>query len=220
MTATLEAQAEKMLDAVESLHPDVLVDGHEPEGRATYFGLSWERYLALDKALGDDRSGPLFCYLDGALEITTTSGERERVKRWIGGFVDLYLDEAGVNWTTRGQATMRLALESAGAEPDESWCIGEEKEFPDLVFEVALSSGGLSKLELYRRFAVPEVWFWRKGSLEVHALLPDGSGYERLGVGSRLLPALDLLLLERCVKMTNVRAARQAFRAGLARGAK
>ena len=212
---TLEAQAGRMRDAVESLHPDVLVDGHEPEARATYFGLSWERYLELDKALGDNRPGPLFCYLDGALEIMTTSGEHERVKRWIGGLVDLYLDEAEIDFITRGQATMRLALQGAGAEPDESWCIGVEKEFPDLVFEVALSSGGLSKLELYRRFAVPEVWFWRKGSLEVHALWPDGSGYERVEKGSRLLTGLNIPLLEQCVKMTDVRAARKAFRAGL-----
>lgn len=209
---------ERLRDVADVFQPDLLEDGHEPEARATYFGLSWERYLALDEALGEDRPGPLLCYLDGALEIMTTSGEHERVKRWVGGFVDLYLDEAEIDSVTRGQATMRLALKNAGAEPDESWCIGQEKEFPDLVFEVALSSGGLSKLELYRRFAVPEVWIWRKGGLEVHALLEDGSGYERLGAVSRLLPGLDVPLLERCVKMTNVRAARKAFRSGMSTG--
>ena len=33
-----------------------------------------------------------------------------------------------------------------GDEPDESCGSGEEKEFPDLVLEIALNSGGVSKL--------------------------------------------------------------------------
>jgi Uma2 family endonuclease len=46
--------------------------------------LSWRRYLDLDKALGDDRPGPRFYYLDGDLEIMTTSKEHERIKTRIG----------------------------------------------------------------------------------------------------------------------------------------
>ena len=65
-----------------------------------------------------------------------------------------------------GQATMRLALKQAGVEPDKSWCSGEEKEFPDLALEIALTSGGINKLEIYRRFKVPEVWFRRRNKLE------------------------------------------------------
>ncbi len=49
--------------------------------------------------------------------------------------MDLYFGERGIRVSPRGQATMRLALKQAGAEPDESWCIGGEKEFPDLVLE-------------------------------------------------------------------------------------
>jgi len=60
---------------------------------------------------------------------------------------------------------MRI-LKEAGAESDESWCFGQQKQFPDLVLEIALSSGGLDKLEIYCRFAVSEVWLWRKGGLE------------------------------------------------------
>jgi Uma2 family endonuclease len=76
--------------------------------------------------------------------------------------MDLYFDHNQIEIMPRGQATMRLALKQVGAEPDESWCIGEEKEFPDLVLEIALTSGGVDKLEIYRRFNVPEAWFWRQ----------------------------------------------------------
>jgi len=92
---------------------------------------------------------------------------------------------------------MRLALSEAGAEPDESWCIGHEKEFPDLVLEIALTSGGVNKLEIYRRFKVPEVWFWRRQKLEIFGLGKTGN-YTRLR-SSRLLSGLDTSLLERCV---------------------
>ena len=112
---------------------------------------------------------------------------------------------------------MRLALQRAGAEPDESWCIGEPKEFPDLVLEIALTSGGVSKLELYHRVQVPEVWFWRRGKLEIFTLREHGSAYKQQSgpVHSRLLPGLDIALLERCVTIPSWQEARRAFRAGL-----
>ena len=75
-----------------------------------------------------------------------------------------------------------------------------------------------SALALYQRFPVAEVRFWRKGKLEVHALLADGSGYERVEQGSRWLAGLDLALLERCVAIPGWREARRVFRAGLAAG--
>lgn len=196
------------------IRQDPFPDGTDPEERIVFCGISWERYLALDQALGDDRPGPRFYYLDQELEIMTTSNEHERITKWLGDFLGDYFFEAGFEITTRGQATMRLALEEAGAEPDDSWCIGEEKQWPDLVLEIALTSGGVRKLELYRRFEVPEVWSWRRSGLEIFALRPDASGYDR-SEKSALLPGLDLDLLQRCVAIRSWQEARRTFRAGL-----
>ena len=215
MVASLLIGHEENRAFSELLRPEPLADGLEPEERVIACGISWQRYLALDKALGDDRPGPRFYYLDGDLEIMSTSEEHERIKKWIAGFMDIYFEETETENMPRGQATMRLALKQAGAEPDESWCILEEKKFPDLVLEIALTSGGLKKLELYRRFKVLEVWFWRRGKLEIHALLPDGSGYDPVRK-SRILPRLDTALLVRCVAIPSWLEARRAFRAGLA----
>src|SRR6266446_5448538 len=170
MVVELLTGEKEMRAFAELLRPEPTADGFESEERLVICGVSWERYLALDKALGDDRPGPRFYYLDGDLEIMTTSNEHERIKKWIGDLLADYFFEAGIEIVPRGQATMRLALKEAGAEPDESWCIAEEKEFPDLVLEIALTSGGVSKLEIYRRFRVPEVWFWRRNKLEMFAL--------------------------------------------------
>jgi hypothetical protein len=46
--------------SAELLQPDMLVDGAEPEQRVVYSGISWERYLAIDKERGDDCATPGF----------------------------------------------------------------------------------------------------------------------------------------------------------------
>jgi Uma2 family endonuclease len=206
---------ENGVTALEELRPDAIEAGKEPEQRVVYFGISWERYLAFDKKLGDDRSQPQLYYLEGELEIMTTSNEHERIKKWISDFLADYFFETGMEVMPRGQATMRLKLKAAGAEPDESWCIGEAKEFPDLALEIALTSGGINKLEIYRRFKVSEVWFWRRGKLEMFALGKSGS-YEAVR-SSRLLPGLDIALLQKCVAIESWLEARKIFRAALAR---
>ena len=78
---------------------------------------------------------------------------------------------------------------------------------------VFTTTGGLSKLEIYRRFNVPEVWFWRRQALEIFALRYDGAACEPVS-RSRLLPDLDVALLERCVVIRSWQQARRTFRAG------
>jgi Uma2 family endonuclease len=215
MVASLLTGQEKTQAFAELLHPEPLADGTEPEERLILCGVSWKRYLALDEALGHDRPSPRFYFLKGDLEILTTSLEHERIKKWIGGMLDIYFEESRIEIMPHGQATIRRALKQAGAEPDESWCIGQEAEVPNLVLDIALTSGGLNKLDIYREFKVSEVWFWRANKLEIFALGSVGA-YEVIE-RSRLLPDLDLRLIERCVVVRSWQQARQMFRAGLAR---
>src|SRR5689334_13125829 len=178
MTAPVMTAPGKELTLDQLLRPEPFADGTEPEQRVVYSPVSWDRYLAFDKKLGDDRPGPRLYYLDGELEIMSTSDEHERIKKWLASHSEIYFEQIGVEIMPRGQATMRQEMKTAGAEPDESWCIGGEKKFPDLVLEIALTSGGIPKLEIYRRFKVPEVWFWRAGHLELFVLGSSGN-YER-----------------------------------------
>jgi hypothetical protein len=81
------------------------------------------------------------------------------------------------------------------------------------VLEIALTSGGINKLEVYQRFEVREVWFWRRNRLEIFGL--DSSGQYAASASSRLLPSLDIALLERCVAIRSWQQARRTFRAAL-----
>ena len=184
------------------------------EDRVVVGRTSWEQYVAMDEERGADNSHPRLYYFDQQLEIMTTSLRHERLKERIAMLVIEYVNENDLEIFPHGQATLQK-LNEAGAEPDESWCLGGERESPDIALEVALTSGGLNKLEVYRRFPVPEVWFWRKDGLEIWNLKADASGYDGPLRTSRFLPRLDVDLLERCVALPAWREARRAFQAGL-----
>ena len=185
------------------------------EDRIVVGGVSWEQYLAYDEERGADRSRPRLYYLDEELEIMTTSRSHERLSECLGEMLADYLLTTDREAIPCGQATLQK-VNQGGAEPDKSWCIDEEKEFPDLVLEIALTSGGLNKLDIYRRFPVPEVWFWRNDALEIWTLQADASGYQGPLRGSGLLPGLDLALMERCLALPSWREARRAFQQALA----
>lgn len=209
--ALIEEDERNALEAL--LRPERLPNGMEPEQRVVYSGISWKSYLQFDKKLGDDRPGPRLYFLDGELEIMSTSEEHERIKKCLGMLLEEYFFHNGTEIMPCGQATMRAEMKAAGAEPDESWCVDGEKKFPDLVLEIALTSGGINKLETCRRFEISEVWFWRQNHFEIYAL--DSAGNYERSLTSRLLPGLDISLLEGCVAIRNWQQARRTFRTTL-----
>jgi len=211
MVASLLVQPERAPKLAELLTPDLRVNGAEPEQRVVLSGISWQRYRKIDKELGRDRSVPRLYYLDGNLEWMSTSEEHERIKEWIGDLLSDFFFEEDIDVIPRGQATINLR--NVGAEPDKSWCIDGNKKYPDIVLEIALSSGGVDKLEIYRHFKIPEVWIWRDRKLEVFVLKASGQ-YQR-SRKSALLSKLDIGLLERCVSVSSWREARKRFRAHL-----
>ena len=183
------------------------------EDRLMFSGVSWDGYLALDDALGHDRSSPRLYWLDGMVEIMSTSSKHEELKKWIATLVEQFFIAKRIRAYPRGQATIKQ-LKEAGAEPEESWTFDERKEVPDLVLEIALTSGGLPKLEIYQRFAVPEVWFWRKDQLEVWTL--DAGSYTGPHDASRLMPELPLRSLAECAVIPDWMDAILQFRQTLA----
>jgi Uma2 family endonuclease len=145
-------------------------------------------------AVRGERSRPRITYLDGVLELMSPSIDHERIKTRIAVLLEAYLLELGVTFQGYGSWTLRRPGVNAAAEADECYMIGREptKDRPDLAIEVVWTSGGLDKLEVYRRLKVREVWFWIAGRIEVYAL--GDAGYER-HARSPQLPALDFALL-------------------------
>jgi Uma2 family endonuclease len=154
----------------------------------------WAHYEVL-LALKGEKAVPRIAYLDGVVELMMPSQYHERFKSYIGRLIETYALERDLRLSPYGSWTLKHAPKDAGAEPDECYIIGadQSKPRPDLVIEVIWTSGGIDKLEIYKRLGVGEVWFWQDGHLALYALRRGGV-YEQVP-RSECLPDLDLDLL-------------------------
>jgi Uma2 family endonuclease len=171
-------------------HLELLSD--QADQQYTITGVSWQAYEALLSDLGDDFPGLRVHYLDGTLEITMPGRQHEVVKDNISGLLRDYFEETRTRFYGLGSTTFRAETKRRGAEPGVSFCIGIDKEFPDIAIEVVQTSGGVNKLDIYQGLNVVEVWFWQNNQFTVYGL--QGEGYEQRE-RSEILPELDLSIL-------------------------
>jgi Uma2 family endonuclease len=173
--------------------------------------LAWADYERLLDVRGES-AVPRLTYLNGTLELMTPAINHERDKTSLARLIEASADETGVELEGFGSWTLKSRLKGLGAEPDECYVVGPldgEPSLPDFVIEVVRSSGGIDKLEVYRRLGVPEVWFWQHGRLSLYGLAADGSGYALLE-HSRQVPTMPPALLEQCMQEpTQTRAVRR-----------
>ncbi|MDX2211932.1 MAG: Uma2 family endonuclease [Oculatellaceae cyanobacterium bins.114] len=191
-------------------HPDLLSD--ETDQQYTITNVSWQAYEALLADLEDDFPGLRVHYCEGTLEITMPGRKHEVFKDNIGGLLRAYFEETRTRFYGLGSTTFKVEAKRRGAEPDVSFCVGTDKEFPDIAIEVVQTSGGIDKLAVYLGLNVPEVWFWQHGAFRVYHL--RGDRYE-LGDRSEFLPDLDLTLLATYVQSPEPLDAVLEFRAAI-----
>jgi Uma2 family endonuclease len=154
--------------------------------------VDWAGYEALLAIRGEQRR-PRMTYLDGAVELMTTSEHHERIRFLLGRLLERYAIALGPTLLAYGQTTYKRKPKEAGFEADDCYVLGEPRsDRPDLALEVVWTSGGIEKLEVYERIGVPEVWIWKKGVLAVHVL--GTAGYEARD-RSVALPDVDLVFL-------------------------
>jgi len=178
------------------------------EPRFTVYGVPWGAYVAIRDAF--DRPSLRLSYLAGALEFMSPSDLHESLKKRIARLLEIFALERDVALYGYGSTTFRKQAKEAGLEPDECYVLGRELDrVPDLAIEVALTSGGVSKLEIYARLGVREVWFWTEAGFTLHAL--TGSSYEQVQA-SRLIPQLDFELLSRYVTRSDQPKAIREYR--------
>lgn len=171
-------------------------------------GVPWAQYEALLRARGEAPQ-PRLAYLDGVLEIMTTGFRHEVGKTLLARLVECYAEERGIALTGAGNMTFKKAAKQAGLEPDECYWLGKIRRAPDLAIEIVETSGGIDKLEIYRRLGVREVWFWIEGRIWAYA---RERGPYREVRASTLMPALDLEELARIIVTTDDDAQTDAVR--------
>ena len=165
------------------------------EERFLTSGVTWQVYESLLASLGNSSSYRV-AYLLETLEIMSPSRSHELDKENIGRLLEAYLEEKRIRFWGLGSTTFRSKDKQAGKEPDKSYCIGTDKDIPDLAIEVVYTSGGVDTLKIYRRLGVSEVWLWQDRRFKVYSLEEDD--YREQST-SKLLPDLDLTLLAQYV---------------------
>ncbi len=196
----------------------------DPEERFICSGLSWDFYEVLLIRL-ENNSHYRITYLDGILEIMSPSIRHESIKKNLAMLLERFFYHKRIRFFPMGSSTFKNKARKAGAEPDECYCIGEVKNIPDLVIEVVVTSGNLSKLEIYRRLKVAEVWIWERNQLKLYCLrddsrqeqasvYPDTYGYEQVTT-SEVVPQIDIPLLEQCVTISDPLQAIDEFEQGI-----
>jgi len=180
--------------------------------------VTWADFRRILQMRGD-RPVPRLTYLEGVLELMRPSRPHEAIKSMIGRFVEAWCTENGVEITPYGSWTLENEDADRAAEPDECYVIGDvdEPERCDFAIEVVWSSGGINKLEVYRRLQVREVWFWKKGRIDVHVL--RGDRYVAVEA-SELLPGIDLVLLASFARRQPMTRAVKEYRAALRGGSR
>jgi len=205
----LASQLETLLNSEENL----------PGSEVRYITdkVSWEYYETLLIQLGDSLEFRL-TYLDGILEFMSPSRNHERIKTQIGTLLEIYFLETDTEYYPTGSMTLRNPEQRGGTEPDESYCIGSNKEIPDLAIEVVITSGGINRLEVYQRLGVREVWFWQNNRFLVYHFRSENveqfqqtSGYELIN-SSEILPDINLTILAEYVQHPNPLIAAKSFR--------
>jgi Uma2 family endonuclease len=158
----------------------------------TLLDVSWEQFKAIEMPLLNNQ-GVKLTYLAGVLEIMSPIGDKhEYVKRTLSYLLEAYMRVKGIRFYGRGGFTLEEPGYASGT-PDESYCIGTDKEVPDIVIEVIVSSGSINRKELYKPKRVREVWFWKSKQLRIYHLNHAGE-YEEVARSS-FFPDLDTALL-------------------------
>lgn len=167
----------------------------QPKQAKVIHNLTWEQLEEIDRSL-EDFGGLKLVYLDGTLEIMPIGQEHEDAKSTMRILLEAYLRAMGIRFYSRGGPTLGQKEQGARNEPDESFNIGARKQFPDLVFEVTVTSGGVDRLEGYRRMGITEVWFWEDGVLTIYHLEEDR--YQKINQ-TRLIENFPLDLFTRYI---------------------
>lgn len=159
------------------------------EARVLLRGVSWQTFKALMADIGEDRSCRI-AYDQGMLEIMVPYEQHEEPKILIAEFVTATADELEIEIRQLGSLTLEREDLTRAVEPDTCFYIQNESQVrgkeiklphvppPDLVVESDYTHSSLNKFNIYAALEVPELWRYRKQSLQVYQLV-EGK-YEKM----------------------------------------
>ncbi|PSB26639.1 Uma2 family endonuclease [Stenomitos frigidus] len=170
-------------------------------------GVTWAQFKAIQHSF-EHIPNVRLTYCEGELEILGISKPHEAIASTLALLLGAYFETMELEFFPSGSYS-QIVEGITEYQSDLSYCLGTDKDRPDLCIEIIISSGSTKKLRKYKRMGVPEVWFWKKGKFTLHCL--QGEHYVQVEA-SEALPGIDLTLLCQCMTMPSKLAAIKAFR--------
>lgn len=185
-----------------------------------YLHVDWRGYEQL-LAMRGESSVPRITYINGLAELMSPSRYHEIDKTRFARLLEAWSEVAGIPLEGYGSWTLNDEEADRGAEPDECYTVRRvaksDEDRPDIAIEVVWTSGGINKLEVYRKLAVREVWFYARGKLRFFALREEaGDSVYREIASSEVVPEIPVDLLLTCMQEPDQTSAVRALRAALA----
>ena len=172
-------------------------------------GVSWQTWQQLLADRGE-RCGVLLAYERGTVELRMPSQEHEWVKTTLTQVVEAIAFARDLHYRSLGSTTFAREDLARGFEPDACFYLNHADTIvpdrpldltvdppPDLVIEVDITRSSLNKLPIYAALAVPEVWRYTNGEVEIRCLTADV--YAVAGT-SRVLPGIHAKMVTRCLE--------------------
>ncbi|NER39030.1 MAG: Uma2 family endonuclease [Oscillatoria sp. SIO1A7] len=187
-------------------------------------GVSWRTYKSLMAEVGDGRPWRI-AYDRGVLEIRMPLEEHEEPKELLGDIITAIADELEIEIRKLGSLTLEREDLSRAVEPDACFYIQNEERVrgrkidlqtdppPDIAIESDYTNSSLNKHGIYAALGVPEIWRYRRNTLEIYLLA--GSEYSRSSqsLAFPFLPVLEVPSFLVQSQKIGQRAAVRQFRA-------
>jgi len=194
-----------------------------PENRVILKGVSWSTFKALLADVGDDRAWRI-AYDEGVLEIRMPLEEHEEPKRLIESFVEAIVDELEIELRSLGSLTLEREDLTRAVEPDSCFYIQNESLVrgrninlpndppPDLAIESDYTNSSVNKFTIYAAIGVPEIWRYRRESLQVYQLVEGKYEVCEISLAFPFLPVAEIPGFIEQSRTVGQRAAVRLFR--------
>jgi Uma2 family endonuclease len=194
------------------------------EARVILRGVSWQTFKALMTDIGEDRSCRI-AYDQGMLEIMVPYEQHEEPKILIAEFVTATADELEIEIRQLGSLTLEREDLTCAIEPDTCFYIQNESQVrgkeiklpnvppPDLAVESDYTRSSLNKFNIYASLGVPELWRYRKQSLQVYRLVEGKYEQTDESLAFPFLPIAEIPCFIEQSRTIGQRAAVRLFRA-------
>jgi len=185
--------------------------GIAPGQQLLLHNVSWDAYQKIGAALAD-RPALRLTFDRGNLEIMTTSFEHEWRKCLLGRFIAVLSEECGVSIRAAGSTTFKKKGLKRGLEGDQTYYTKSREKVrgkkrlvmgrdpsPDLALEIDVTRSSVSRMSIYSRLKVEEVW--RYDGQTIRIFLLDGKGEYQEVAESPTFPGIPIQELVRFLHM-------------------